>query len=243
VASERAVKVWAWIAAAHEGDGPVSVAAVCRAAVRWLGVDGASVTAVGGVVAREPLFASDRLSARLEELLVTMGEGPGAEDFSFGSPLLVADLETVAAQWPGFVPAAVAAGARAMFALPLQAGAIQVGVLSLYRLLPGPLSAGELADVLVLADIALAMVLDAAAGISGSPEYRPLDGLSDSRAEVYQAIGMISVQLGVGLEEAFVRLRAYAFATSTALSEVAGDVIGRLLRFEPEPEPEPEARA
>ena len=231
--SERAVKVWAWIAAAHKGDGPVSVAAVCLAAVRRLGVDGASVIAVGGVVAREPLFASDRLSAQLEELLVTTGEGPGSEDFRFGSPLLVADLELAAAQWPGFVPAAVAAGARAMFALPLQAGAIQVGVLSMYRALPGPLTAGELADVLVFADIALAMVLDAAAGISGSPEYRPLDGLSDSRAEVYQATGMISVQLGVTLEVAFVRMRAHAFATGAALGDVAADVISRLVRFDP----------
>jgi hypothetical protein len=78
-----------------------------------------------------------------------------------------------------------------MFALPLQAGAIRVGVLSLYRVQPGPLTPAELADVLVFADIALHMVLDAAAGITGSPEYRPLDGLSDRRAEVYQAIGMI----------------------------------------------------
>ena len=232
---ERTVKAWGRIAAAHEGDGPVSVAAVCRAAVAWLGVDGASVTAVGGAVAREPLFATDELAARLEELLVTMGEGPGLEDFRFGSPMLVADLESVAARWPAFAPAAVAAGARALFALPLQAGTIRVGVLSLYRVLPGPLTAGELADVLAFADIALTLVLDAAAGISESPEYRPLDGLSGSRAEVYQATGMVSVQLGVSVEEALVRLRAHAFATGAALGDVAGDVISRLLRFDPDP--------
>ena len=97
--------------------------------------------------------------------------------------------------------------------------------------------------MLVFADIALAMVLDAAAGISGSPEYRPLDGLSDSRAEVYQAIGMISVQLGVTLEVAFVRMRAHAFATGAALGDVAADVISRLVRFDPDPEPEPESHA
>ena len=60
--SDRAVKVWAWIAAAHEGDAPVSMAAVCRAAARRLGVDGVSVTAVSGLLAREPVFASDELS-------------------------------------------------------------------------------------------------------------------------------------------------------------------------------------
>jgi hypothetical protein len=51
------------------------------------------------------------------------------------------------------------------------------------------MTAEELADGLVFADIALQMVLDGAAGISGSPAYRLLDSLSNSRAEVYQATG------------------------------------------------------
>jgi hypothetical protein len=233
VVSDRAVKVWGWIAAAHEGDGPVSVAAVCTAAVLRLGVDGASVTAVSGPEVSGPLFASDELSALLEELQFTAGEGPGADEFGLGSPVLIADLELAAARWPGFVPEAVAAGARAMFALPLQAGAIRVGVLSLYRAVPGPLQAGELADVLVFADIALQLLLDASSGVIGSPGYRPLDGLSDRRAVVYQATGMISVQLDVSLAEALVRLRAYAFAASTPLGEVAGDVVSRRLRLDP----------
>jgi hypothetical protein len=233
VVSDRAVKVWGWIAAAHVGDGPVSVAAVCTAAVLRLGVDGASVTAVSGPEVGEPLFASDELSALLEELQFTAGEGPGADEFGLGSPVLIADLDSAAARWPGFVPEAVAAGARAMFALPLQAGAIRVGVLSLYRAVPGPLQAGELADVLVFADIALQLLLDASSGIIGSPGYRPLEGLSDRRAVVYQATGMISVQLEVSLAEALARLRAYAFAASTPLGEVAGDVVSRRLRFDP----------
>jgi hypothetical protein len=231
--SDRAVKVWGWIAAAHEGDGPVSVAAVCNVAALRLGVDGASVTAMSGLQAGEPLFASDDLSALLEELQFTAGEGPGMDEFRLGAPVLIADLESAAARWPGFVPDAVAAGARAMFALPLQAGAIRVGVLCLYRALPGPLSAGQLADVLVFADIALQLLLDASAGISGSPGYRPLNGLSDRRAVVYQATGMISVQLGVSLEEALARLRAHAFAGSAAVGDVAGDVVDRRLRFDP----------
>jgi hypothetical protein len=243
VAAERAVRVWELIAAAHDGAEPVSVAAVCAAAVRWLGIDGASVTAVSGTVAREPLFATDELSARLEELQFTMGEGPAAAGFWLGSPELVSDLELAVGRWPVFAPAAVTAGARAIFALPLQAGAIEVGVLTLYRAGPGPLAADELADALVMASIALQIVLDEAAGIRGQPGYRALDGLSDSRAEVYQAIGMVSVQLGVSLEEASVRLRARAFASGAELSYVADDVVHRRLRFERDPEPEPEPTA
>ncbi len=173
---ERLVKVSAWIAAAHAGDAPVSIAALCRAAVVRLGVDGASVTAVSGPVAREPVFASDEVSARLEEFQFTTGEGPGADDFRLGSPMLIPELDSVAVRWPGFVSAAVAAGARAMFSFPLQAGAIQGGVLSLYRARPGPLGAEELADALVFADIALQLLLDVSSGIIGSPGYQPLDG-------------------------------------------------------------------
>jgi hypothetical protein len=243
VAGERTAQVWAWIAAAREGDAPVSLAVLCAAAAGWLGVDGASVTALGGPAVSEPLSATDELSARLEELLFTTGEGPGVEgpglgDFRFGSPVLIPDLVPVTARWPGFAPAAMAVGARALFAFPLQAGAIRAGVLSLYRAQPGPLTPQQLADALVFADIALQLLLDSPAGIS--PEYRPLDGLSDSRAEVYQATGMISVQLGVSLEEAFVRLRAHAFAVGTPLDDVADDVVSRTLRFHPDADPDPD---
>lgn len=237
MAGERTARVWSWITAAREGDEPVSLAALCRAAADRLAVDGASVTAVGGPAVSEPLSATDELSARLEELLLTTGEGPGAEDFMFGSPILIPDLAPVTARWPGFAPAAVAVGARALFAFPLQAGAIRAGVLSLYRARPGPLTPLQLADALVFADIALQLLLDSSAGISGSADYRPLDGLSDSRAEVYQATGMISVQLGVSLEEAFVRLRAHAFAAGTPLDDVADHVVTRRLRFTPDPAP------
>ena len=235
MAGERTARVWSWIAAAREGDAQVSLAALCRAAAARLAVDGASVTAVGGPAVREPLSATDELSARLDELLLTTGEGPGTGDFMFGSPMLIPDLTPVTGRWPGFAPAAVAAGARALFAFPLQNGAIRAGVLLLYRAQPGPLTPQQLADALIFADIALQLVLDSYAGISGFAGYRPLDGLSDGRAEVYQATGMISVQLGVSLEEAFVRLRAHAFSAGTPLDEVAGDVVKRLLRFTPDP--------
>jgi hypothetical protein len=237
MAGERAARVWTWIAAASEGDAAVSLAALCRAAVDRLGVDGASVTAVGGPAVREPLAATDGLSARLEELLLTTGEGPGAEDFMFGSPVLIPDLEPAAERWPGFAPSAVGAGAQALFAFPLQAGAIWAGVLSLYRAAPGPLTPQQLADAPVFSDIALQLLLDSASGISGLDGYRPLDSLSGSRAEVYQATGMISVQLGVSLEEALVRLRAHAFAADTPVDDITGDVVRRLLRFEPDPGP------
>ena len=76
VTGARTAKVWGCITAAQDGDGPVSVAALCRAAVRCLGVDGASVIATCGLLVRVPLGASDGLCAQLEELQFSTGDGP-----------------------------------------------------------------------------------------------------------------------------------------------------------------------
>ncbi len=213
-----------------------AIVALCHAAAARLGVDGAGVSVLSGPATREPLYFSDELSGQLDELQFSTGEGPAADEFRFGSPLLIPDLAASAGRWPVFAPAAIAAGARAMFAFPLQAGAIRVGNLSLYRARAGPLATADLANVLIFADIALHL-LDSSAGISVSSAYRPLGGLSLSRAEVYQATGMISVQLGVSLAEALVALRARAFADSVDVSNVATGVVSRRLKFDPDPLP------
>ena len=42
---------------------------------------------------------------------------------------------------------------------------------------------------------------------------------------------MVSVQLGVSVTEALIRLRAYAFSHDRPLRDVAEDVVARRLRF------------
>jgi ANTAR domain len=49
-----------------------------------------------------------------------------------------------------------------------------------------------------------------------------------------QATGMVSAQLGVAIGEAFVRLRAYAYAQDQRLSDVARDIVARRLRLAPD---------
>ena len=63
----------------------------------------------------------------------------------------------------------------------------------------------------------------------------PLDELESamgSRAELFQAQGMIMIQLGVSLTEAMVRLRAFAYASERRIGDVAHDVVARRLIFE-----------
>jgi hypothetical protein len=162
---------------------------------------------------------------------MTVGEGPGVDAFAAG-PALVADLTApqCLARWPAFAPAAAQAGVRAVFALPLQIGAIHLGAMNLYRVQPGDLDPEQLADTLVLADTACALLLDATDG-SRRDGYQPAAaGLQ--HPEVHQATGMVIVQLGVSAAVALVRLRAYAYANDRLLRDVAADVVARRLRFD-----------
>lgn len=189
----------------------------------------------GGLTAL--VAATDKRSEELEELQSTIGEGPGHDVVHGQAALLVPDLSSVDAtmRWPVFTQVAATAGVRAMFALPVRAGAAGLGVLDLYRFRPGPLTDDELADALSYADAALALTLDLHAGAEAQPERAADRLLSRRRAIIHQASGMVSVQLGVSVAEALVRLRAHAFATDSPLADVAAEVVARALRFDTPP--------
>ena len=95
---------------------------------------------------------------------------------------------------------------------------------------PGPMAGRVLSDMLVFADAATEALLGSVTG-SSKPQWLSLQP-SGYRAEVHQATGMISVQLGVSQSEALVRLRAHAFSERRAVAEVAADVVARRMRFQ-----------
>ncbi|GAB3844076.1 GAF domain-containing protein [Dactylosporangium cerinum] len=184
---------------------------------------------------RETIYSSNRLASEAEELSLILGEGPCVDALA-GGLALVPDLSTThcLARWPVFAPAVVAAGVRAIFALPLQVGAIRLGVLDLYRAEPGDLHQEQLLDALTLADTACALLLDGTGHGAPQAPGRILEPAGLQHPEVHQATGMISVQLGLSAALALVRLRAYAYVNDRRLRDVARDVVARRLRFDPE---------
>jgi hypothetical protein len=77
----------------------------------------------------------------------------------------------------------------------------------------------------VLADVATQVLLSLQAGAPTDVLHEVLANEPPHWAEVHQATGMVSVQLGVSLDEAFVRLRAHAFAEELPLRTVAGEIV------------------
>jgi hypothetical protein len=238
VDGERLVRIGVELGRQSRCD-PVTVANVCAAAVAAVHVDGAGVTVMAGPTVRDSVHATDLVAGALEERQLASGEGPCVDAFTTGRPVLVVDLDSpeYVARWPAFTPAALDTGARALFALPLQTGAIRLGVLDLYRVLHGALSPPELADALAYAETAGMLLLDAMAGTH--PDIAALawqcDDPAAHQAQVHQATGLILAQLGVSADVAFARLRAYAYAEERPLGDVARDVVERRLRFEADP--------
>lgn len=217
--------------AGEQGTLPTRLCAECLAVLPVSGVGVALMTADGpsGVV----LAATDGRARQLEELQFALGEGPCVEASGSGRPVLQPDLAVSGpARWPRFGAAVLDAGVHAIFAFPLRVGAIRVGVLDLYRDTPGPLTDAELADALAFADAATTMVLHLQDHGKHGDDDPALAGPIDSQAEVHQATGMITIQLGVSLADALLRLRAHAYATGQTVSAVAADVVGRRLLFD-----------
>jgi hypothetical protein len=93
------------------------------------------------------------------------------------------------------------------------------------------LSADEHANALVLAEITARWVLEAQAGAPFDTVAAELEISADFHYAVHNAAGMTSVQLGISVAEALIRLRAYAFSNDRLLADVAQDVIARRLRL------------
>ena len=218
-------------AAERDRSGPTRLCQVC---VDVIGVTGAGIMLMSGDASRGSACNSDGVSRLIDDVQYTLGEGPSVDAYEQDRPVAEPDLSRRGAErWPGFTPPAVEAGARAVFGFPLHVGAVRLGAMSLYQDEPQPLRDSQHADGLLMAGVAarsvLAMQADAPDGVLGADL---LHG-GDLRFVVHQASGMVSVQLGVTITEALIRLRAYAFASECRLVDVAHDVVARRLRFPP----------
>ncbi len=238
--------MWGLIAAHAAAAGRrVAVADVCAVAVSSARAGGGWVAAASGRGPDFVICVTDLVSEQLAEVQLMLGEGPCHDVLATAAPVLAADLgdEPSNRRWPAFTPEARQLGAAAVYAFPLVIGAIRAGVMGLYRGSPGPLSGPQFGDCLLLTDTATMLLLDGlgdGAGLAADGDghgVRPagqLPELAAHRAEIDQATGMLTVQLGVGITEAFARLRAYAYTHDRRLADVAADIVARRLHLHPD---------
>ncbi|BBH65279.1 GAF domain-containing protein [Actinoplanes sp. OR16] len=205
---------------------------ICFAAVEALSASGSGISVMTADGTRGVSATSDPVSEHVEELQFILGEGPCIDAFAARRPVLAADLSDAGDhRWPVYTPAAQDAGVRAVFAFPLQVGAARLGVMDVFRDRTGPMSGPELQLAFAFAELTVKVLLDLQQG-----EVAADDGATvldvGRRAELFQAQGMVMMQLGVSIGEALVRIRAYAFAENRRLEDVAHDIVQRRLRLD-----------
>ena len=205
---------------------------ICQACVDGLDVDGASISLLTGSASREILWATDPIAEMLEDLQFTLNEGACIQAAASGNPVLVPDLQDTSepTRWPMFAAAVTEqSSVRALFALPLQWGAVNLGVLDLYRVTPGGLTDVQWRDAVAATDTAALMMLGQRTNPGGCGGW--LDQALGHRAEIHQATGMVLVQLGISATNALALLRAHAFVHQRLLIDVAREVVARRLVF------------
>jgi hypothetical protein len=196
---------------------------LCRAAAGHLGLTGATIRLAGGpqdvVVA-----SSDPTAHRHAELQFDANEGPGHVARVLHRPVLVPDVQAMATRWPGLALLAAGDGLEAIFAFPLQEGAVSLGVLEVYGDRTRRLSHDEVSSGTAFARVATRLLLDGhALTLPGELDVEASGALE--RAVVYQAQGMVMVELGLPLPDALARLRARALAEGTSVEQVSRGVV------------------
>ncbi len=209
-----------------------SSARLCRVCPEIVGVNGAGVMLMSGDIPSGSLCTSNEVSHLIEDLQYTLGEGPCVDAYQQDRVVAEPDLaDPVTRRWFAFTPPALEAGVRAVFGFPLRVGTVRLGALNLYRDWSGPLSDDQHADALVVADVAARWVLEAQAGAPADVVAKGLEIGADFHFVVHNAAGMVSVQQGISVTEALIRLRACAFSDDRLLADVAEDVVARRLRL------------
>ena len=201
---------------------------LARACAQVLPVDGAGIS-LFFADRRVPLGASDPDAATAERLQFTVGEGPCLSAHAEDEPILV-DEAALRSRWPGYHDALVTrTPIRGIISLPLRGAFRGVGALDLYLMPPRDVGSLSLWDACTIsAEVAGCLHLQDQVTKQHSDGPAWLDApTARERSTVWQAMGSLTVALGVGGPEALALLRGRAYADDSTLEDLAGRVLNR----------------
>ncbi len=197
--------------------------------VHLLGVSAAGVM-LASPEGRLELVASSSEAMRMLELFELQAqEGPCLDAFRSGQPAEHENLQAGAGRWPSFSAAALQAGFRSAFALPLRLREVTIGALNLLGGSQAPMDEADVIVARAFADLAALSIVQHRAVAEAQLLNEQLSAALTSRVVIEQAKGVLSERAGVGLAEAFSRLRGYARNHNLRLTDVAEAAINGTL--------------
>ncbi|MEU8821573.1 GAF domain-containing protein [Actinoplanes sp. NPDC048796] len=211
--------------------GVATVCAHCRASLD--AISGVGLTLFTGSARRFVLSADGPLIDLVEDLQISLDQGPCLDSVRSRTPVLVEDLAGAEAtvRWPAFSAQARQGGVAAMFAFPVFVGGTPVAVLDMCRASAGPLARDDQDRATTYAAAVAVLLVEDAGPDAGGPDHAGA-AVPAASARVQRATGMVMGQTGAGAAAALHRLRAHAFAQDRPLLSVADDVLDGRLRIE-----------
>lgn len=171
-------------------------------------------------------FSSERV--RLVELFqLRRGEGPCWDAYASGKQVAFSldDPET-RQRWPDFVDETRDLGFETVTAVPMKLRDRVIGGLDLFSQEKRPLHDRDVMAARALADIATIAILQHRAAQDSELLVEQLQTALSSRVKIEQAKGVIAQKLGVGMDEAFARLRLSARNSNRSLVRSAEAIVG-----------------
>lgn len=143
---------------------------------------------------------------------------------------MVADI-AARADWPAYRSEAERLGFHAVAGVPLGLASERFGALNLYDHGPREWTPEDIGLARILADVAAGYLVQARLEDSRRLAEQ-LQYALDTRVVIEQAKGVLSVELGVSVDEAFDRLRRYARNHNQNLRALAQSVVAQGYRLE-----------
>src|SRR3954452_8067007 len=110
MAGDRLFRILGRLAARDDNGEAARLCAVCAEVTQ---MSGAGIMLMSGDVPRGSVCTTNEVSALIEDLQYTLGEGPCVDAYHQDRPVLEPDLaDPVTARWFAFTPPAVGAGVR-----------------------------------------------------------------------------------------------------------------------------------
>ena len=160
----------------------------------------------------------------LELFQLQNDEGPCLDCFHTGHVVLHSDLDKNS-PWPQFAEHCTKAGFGSVCAVPLRLKAHTLGCLNLFISGPGGLTDTDVALAQALADVASIAVVQDQLTRDAAVREGHLHNALNSRIAIEQAKGMIAEHDHIDMDEAFIRLRAFARNNNRGLTEVAEAIV------------------
>ena len=171
--------------------------------------------------------SSDESAELLELLQLQRSSGPCLEVVRGSGHAVMVDLTLPGLPWPEFVAGATSLGFRGVLAIPMRAGKEVVGCVNVFMRETEEFGRSAL-------ECAHAVVEATAAALSTQRRLDEVTTLADqlsralhSRVAIEQAKGILAGHAGIGVDEAFDRLRQCARRHRLELHVLAADVAAR----------------